>query len=90
MDQHRKEARETLSEEARKLHTELCELPTVVTELRQMLAAEHAKVLNLPPLPSMRRTKVDFRGQTRSICSVFETSRVFEANTGPIQIVTNL
>jgi hypothetical protein len=76
MDQHRKEARETLSEQVRKLHTEPCELSTVVTELRQMLAAERAKVLNLPPLPSVRQAKVGFRGQTRSICSVFETPRV--------------
>ena len=51
--------------------------------------ALRTEVLNLPPLPSVRRAKVGFRGQTRSICSVFETSRVFEANTGPIQIVTN-
>jgi hypothetical protein len=41
----------------RKLHTELCELSTVVTELRQMLAAERAKVLNLPPLSSVRRAE---------------------------------
>ena len=61
----------------------------MVTELRQMLAAERAKVLHLPPLPSVRRAKVGFRGQTRGICSVFETPRVFEANTDPIQIVTN-
>jgi hypothetical protein len=49
VDQHRKEARETLSEEARKLHTELCELPTVVTELRQMLAAQHASAFEGKP-----------------------------------------
>jgi hypothetical protein len=55
VDQHRKEARETLSEEVRKVHTELCELSTVVTELRQMLVAEHAKMLDLPPWPSVRR-----------------------------------
>jgi hypothetical protein len=55
MDQHRKEAREALADEVRNLRSELCELSTVVTELRQMLAAEHAKVLDLPPLPLARR-----------------------------------
>jgi hypothetical protein len=39
----------------RKLRTELCELSTAVTDLRQMLAAGHAKVLDLPPLPSVRQ-----------------------------------
>jgi hypothetical protein len=28
---------------------------TLITELQRMLAAERAKVLDLPPLPSMRR-----------------------------------
>jgi hypothetical protein len=37
------------------LRTEFCELSTVVTELRQMLAAENAKVLDLPPLPLVRQ-----------------------------------
>jgi hypothetical protein len=55
MDQRREEARETLSDEVCKLRTELCELSTIVTELRQALAAEHAKVLDLPLLPLARR-----------------------------------
>jgi hypothetical protein len=39
----------------RKLRTEFCELSTVVNELDRALAAERAKVLDLPPLPSVRR-----------------------------------
>jgi hypothetical protein len=55
MDQRRKEERQALSDEVRKLRIELCELSTVVSGLRQVLAAERAKVLDLPPLPSARR-----------------------------------
>jgi hypothetical protein len=50
MDQARKKA-ETLSEEVRKLRPELCELSTMVAALGRVLAAERAKVLDLPPLP---------------------------------------
>jgi hypothetical protein len=32
------------------LRAELCELSTVVTELQRVIAAERAKVLDLPPL----------------------------------------
>jgi hypothetical protein len=39
----------------RKLRSELSQFSTVVTELRQMLVAEHAKMLDLPPWPSVRR-----------------------------------
>jgi hypothetical protein len=34
---------------------------------------------------SLLTSKPRFRKQTRTICSVFETLRVFEANTGSIQ-----
>jgi len=53
MDQA-KEAGEALSEEVRKLRAELCELSTVVAELGRVLAAERAKVLDLPPLVQTR------------------------------------
>jgi len=37
-------------------HACFCEFSTVLSELRQMLAAEHAEVLDLPPpLPLSRR-----------------------------------
>jgi hypothetical protein len=54
MDQHRKEARNALSDEVRKLRTELCELSAMLAELQRVLAAEHAKVLDRPPLPLAR------------------------------------
>ena len=55
MDQHRKEARNALSDEVRKLRTELCEVSAMLAELQRVLAAEHATALDLPPLPSVRR-----------------------------------
>jgi hypothetical protein len=55
MDQQRKEAGAALSDEVRRLRTELCELSALLSELQRVLAAERAKVLDLPPLPSVRR-----------------------------------
>ena len=47
-------------------HACFCEFSTVLSELRQMLAAEHAEVLDLPPpLPLSRRS--DFGKETGSI-----------------------
>jgi hypothetical protein len=37
------------------LQTELAELSTIVSEPRQVIASEHAGVLDLPPLPLARR-----------------------------------
>jgi hypothetical protein len=51
MDEARKEAGQALSDEVRKLRTELSELSTVLSQLQRALAAERAKVLDLPPLP---------------------------------------
>ena len=39
-----------MSDEVRKLRTELCELSAMLAELQRVLAAEHAKVLDLLPL----------------------------------------
>jgi hypothetical protein len=55
MDQHRKEVAAALSDEVRKLRTELSELSTLVTELHQVFATGDAKVLDLPALPLARR-----------------------------------
>jgi hypothetical protein len=41
--------------EARALRSELAELSTVVSELRRIIASEHARVLDLPPLPRAGR-----------------------------------
>ena len=53
-------------------HACFCEFSTVLSELRQMLAAEHAEVLDLPPpLPLSRRgywpPTSDFGKETGSI-----------------------
>jgi hypothetical protein len=40
----------------RKLRTEPCKLSTVINELGRVLAAERAKVLDLPPSPQRRVT----------------------------------
>jgi hypothetical protein len=55
MDELRKEAAAALSDEVRKLRTELCELSAMLAELQRLIAAERAKVLDLPPLPLARR-----------------------------------
>ena len=55
IDQHRNETRLALSDEVRKLRTELCELLGVVAELRKMLAADNTRALDLPQLPLARR-----------------------------------
>jgi hypothetical protein len=55
IDEQRKKARQQLHEEVKLLRAELCELSTVVSELRKVIASEHARVLDLPALPQSRR-----------------------------------
>ena len=54
LDDQREDARQQLHDEVRALRIELAEVSTVVSELRQVIASEHARVLDLPPLPRVR------------------------------------
>jgi hypothetical protein len=44
-----------MGDEVRKLRTELCDLLAALSKLQRLLAAEHAKVVDLPPLPLARQ-----------------------------------
>ena len=69
----RKEARDELSEELRKLRIELAEAQTTLAELRQVLASERAKVVDREPLAEVilkellvaRREPVECAAQRR-------------------------
>ena len=60
-------------------HACFCEFSTVLSELRQKLAAERAKVLDLPPLPQ-RRVNLTFEvrfsaANQKHLLSFRDTSR---------------
>jgi hypothetical protein len=55
LEDESRDFKQRLHEEVRALRTELAELSTVVSELRQVTASEHARVVDLPPLPLAQR-----------------------------------
>ena len=55
LDEERRDTRQELHEEVKALRTELAEVTTIVGELRQVIASEQARVVDLPPLPLVPR-----------------------------------
>jgi hypothetical protein len=55
LDDESRDIKQVLQKEVTALRTELAELSTVVSELRQVTASERARVVDLPPLPLVPR-----------------------------------
>ena len=55
LEDESRDIKQVLQKEVTALRTELAEIVDVVSELRQVTASEHARVLDLPPPPLARR-----------------------------------